>query len=201
VVPLHGSGVALLAILALVVIVSLAVLRPTMIALARAVPGGDEDLHDCANPGAAAALLLVMCVVSVAIWLANPFAAALLVPALHLWMWVVDPEVRLRPAWSLAALLVGLAPPVLLIFYYAHTLGLGPVDVLWNGVLLVAGGHIALLAALEWSVVLGCVVSVVVIGVRELRRPRPEDAPVTVRGPLGYAGPGSLGGTESALRR
>ena len=26
-------------------------------------------------------------------------------------------------------------------------------------------------------------------------------APVTVRGPISYAGPGSLGGTESALRR
>ena len=26
-------------------------------------------------------------------------------------------------------------------------------------------------------------------------------APITVRGPQGYAGPGSLGGTESALRR
>jgi hypothetical protein len=33
------------------------------------------------------------------------------------------------------------------------------------------------------------------------RQPRPEQAPVTVRGPASYAGPGSLGGTESALRR
>jgi len=28
-----------------------------------------------------------------------------------------------------------------------------------------------------------------------------EEAEVTIRGPLTYAGPGSLGGTESALRR
>ena len=34
----------------------------------------------------------------------------------------------------------------------------------------------------------------------EARAPR-GDEPVTVRGPLSYAGPGSLGGTESALRR
>jgi hypothetical protein len=32
------------------------------------------------------------------------------------------------------------------------------------------------------------------------RRPEPEAA-ASVRGPGGYAGPGSLGGTESALRR
>jgi hypothetical protein len=200
-VPLHSSGVALLAIVALVIILSFLVFRPLMIGLVRAAPGGAEDLHEPANQGAAAALLLVMCVVSVAIWVANPFAAALIIPALHLWMWVVDPEVRLRPAASLALLLVGLAPPVLVIIYYAHSLGLGPIDVLWNGVLLIAGGHVALLSALEWSIVLGCAVAVLVIGLRELRQPLPDEAPVTVRGPITYAGPGSLGGTESALRR
>ena len=44
------------------------------------------------------------------------------------------------------------APPVLVVLYYAHTLGLGPVGVLWNGLLLIAGGHVDVLAALEWSV-------------------------------------------------
>jgi hypothetical protein len=38
-----------------------------------------------------------------------------------------------------------------------------------------------------------------------VRRRDPADGdgavPITVRGPAGYAGPGSLGGTESALRR
>jgi hypothetical protein len=33
------------------------------------------------------------------------------------------------------------------------------------------------------------------------RRPEPVVATASVRGPLGYAGPGSLGGTKSALRR
>jgi hypothetical protein len=73
--------------------------------------------------------------------------------------------------------------------------------VAWNVLLLIAGGHVSLVAALVWSVVLGCSLAAVSIGVRSVRRPRPEDAPVTVRGPITYAGPGSLGGTESALRR
>ena len=32
-------------------------------------------------------------------------------------------------------------------------------------------------------------------------RAHDDDIPITVRGPKSYAGPGSLGGTESALRR
>ena len=67
--------------------------------------------------------------------------------------------------------------------------------------LLLAGGGVGVVAALEWSVVLGCTFSVVAIAVQAARQPQPEDAPVTIRGPVTYAGPGSLGGTESALRR
>jgi hypothetical protein len=151
--------------------------------------------------GAAAAVLLVMCAISLAIWVMNPFAAALIVPALHLWMWIVEPDVRLRSPVSIALLLVGLVPMALVILYYASQFDLGPVGVLWSGVLLIAGGGLGMPALLEWSVVAGCAVSVVVIGARAARSAAPEPAPVTVRGPITYAGPGSLGGTKSALRR
>jgi hypothetical protein len=57
------------------------------------------------------------------------------------------------------------------------------------------------MAVLELSVFLGCAGSVAAIAIRGARQRRPEQAPVTVRGPVTYAGPGSLGGTESALRR
>jgi hypothetical protein len=42
---------------------------------------------------------------------------------------------------------------------------------------------------------------VISIALSALREPRAEPVPVTVRGPITYAGPGSLGGTKSALRR
>jgi hypothetical protein len=48
---------------------------------------------------------------------------------------------------------------------------------------------------------MGCVVSAGGIVVALARLPRPEQQPVTVRGPVTYAGPGSLGGTKSAMRR
>ncbi len=200
-VPLRSTGVVL--IIAAVVIIGLAffAVRPLIIWLggAKRVARVRDDASDCL--GAAAALLLVMCVTALAIWVTNPFAAALVIPALHLWMWLVDPEVRLHPAGALALLLGGLVPPVLLILFYAHQLSLGPIDLVWNVLLLLAGGHLALVVAIEYSVLLGCLVSAALIARRELSAPRPEDAPVTVRGPITYAGPGSLGGTESAIRR
>lgn len=156
---------------------------------------------DAASPGAAAALLLVLCLVTLLIWVSNPFAAALIVPALHLWMWIVGPEQRLRAPWAVLLFVVGLAPGVLAGLYYATVLGLGPAPAVWNAVLMLAGGGYGVLAALEWSVVLGCAVSLALMMVRIARQPRPADVPVTVRGPITYAGPGSLGGPSSAFRR
>jgi hypothetical protein len=155
-----------------------------------------------ANPGAAAALLVVACAVSLALWVSNPFAAALLVPALHLWMWVVAPDARMNPALRLALLLAGIAPVALAIAYYMVTLSFNPVSYAWDLVLMTAGGQLGVIAALEWCVALGCMVSVGAIGAWAVRHEHElEQIPVTVRGPVTYAGPGSLGGTESALRR
>jgi hypothetical protein len=140
-------------------------------------------------------------VVALTLWLSNPFAAILIVPALHLWMWIVVPEVRL-PGPAVAVLLLGgLALPGLVAFEYAQTLGLGPLTVAWSWVLLLAGGGVGIASAIEWSVFLGCVISVVVLAIRAVSQPQPEQAPVTIRGPVTYAGPGSLGGTKSALHR
>jgi hypothetical protein len=189
-------------VLALVLVLSFWFLRPLCLRLVARFAGPAGTRRGSAGEGAGAALLLVICLAALVIWLANPFAAALMVPALHLWMWVVDPDVRIPRSLAALMILIGLAPPVLVVVYYAHALGLSPVDVVWNGALLIAGGHLGLLAAVQWSVVLGCVASVAVIVRRAERRAGPEESEVaSVRGPLGYAGPGSLGGTESALRR
>jgi hypothetical protein len=198
-IALHGGGIALLATLACLVVAGLVWLRPLLIATV-GLPGGRAGEEPHAD-GAAAALLLVLCVVSLLVWFANPFAAVLLVPALHLWMWIVVPEVRLPRLVVIALLLAGFALPVVVGLSYALTLGLGPLQMAWSWVLLLAGGAVGVLGALEWSVVLGCAFSVIALAWRAERAPRPEPVPVTIRGPAGYAGPGSLGGTESALRR
>jgi hypothetical protein len=159
-----------------------------------------------ASPGAAAAFLLVLCAVALVIWVENPFAAGLVVLALHFWMWIVGPEQRFRAPWVILLFLAGLAPGVIAAVYYATALGLGPAEAAWNAVLMLAGGSVSVLSAIEWSVVLGCVVSLAVMIVRIVRqpRPRPAEMPITFRGaggPFINAGSGSLGETRSALRR
>lgn len=209
---LGGRAVAILIGLGLVIVLgSVAVVwlgRRMWSGSAAAEPPGrhrrrPEVPDDAASPGAAAALMLVLCVVTLAIWLENPFAAALLILPLHFWMWIVAPEQRLRAPWAVLLLLAGLVPGVLAVVYYAMVMGLGPAPAAWNAVLMLAGGDFSVIAALEWSIVLGCVVSLALMIVRIARQPRPADFPVTVRGPITYAGPGSLGatGTKSAIRR
>ena len=72
-------------------------------------------------------------------------------------------------------------------------------------VLLVAGGHVGFAAALLWTLALGCAAATVMLAVTisspSLGSGGEDDDEITIRGPLSYAGPGSLGGTESALRR
>jgi Peptidase family M28 len=159
---------------------------------------------DAASPGAAAALLLVLCVISLVIWVSNPYAAGLIVPALHLWMWIVAPERSPRPPVAVVMFAAGLAPGVVALLYYANTMGLRPAAAVWNAVLMLAGGDVRAVTALEWSIVLGCTVSLALMIVRIVRQPRPADLPVSVGGPVTVAGVGgaeSLGGIGSALRQ
>jgi Peptidase family M28 len=137
---------------------------------------------DAASPGAAAALLLVLCVISLIIWVGNPYAAGLIVPALHLWLWIVAPERRPPPPLAVVMFAAGLAPGVVALLYYATTMGLGPAAAIWNAVLMRAGGDVSAVAALEWSVVLGCAVSLALIIVRTARPSRPAGLPVQVGG-------------------
>ena len=105
--------------------------------------------------------------------------------------------------WAVLLFAAGLLPGALAALYYANALGLGPAAAAWNAVLMLAGGSVSVTSAIEWSVVLGCAVSLALMIVRIARqpRPRPVETAITMRGPLTYAGPGSLGGTKSAVRR
>jgi hypothetical protein len=189
-VPLRTSGTVLLIVVACVIAIVFWLLTRTGV-LVKA--NGD--------PGAATALLIVMCALAIAIWVTNPFAAALLVPALHLWMWVLMPQTRMHPALRAGLLVAGMAPPLLVLVYYTTTLGFNPITFAWTEAMMIASGQISPLVALEWCAVAACAVWGIAIAAWGARLERQQEAPVTVRGPVTYAGPGSLGGTKSALRR
>ena len=151
------------------------------------------------------AMLLVLLAVTVLVWAINPFTALLLLPATHLWLLVVSPELRPRPPAALVLVAVGLLPLMLFMSFYAHQLGFGLGGLAWTAVLLLAGGSVGLGAAILWSLAAGCAVACALVALLPWARPassrRGAPSEVTIRGPLTYAGPGSLGGTESALRR
>ena len=150
-------------------------------------------------------LLLVLLPVALIVWVGNPFTSLLLVLAAHLWLLLASPELRPRRLGALGLVAGSLLPLGLLIAFYAHQLGLGLGGVAWGALQLVAGGHVSLPGALLWSITCGCAAGALLLALR----PAPEliggssgeGGQGTIRGPLSYAGPGSLGGTESALRR
>lgn len=195
-VPLDGAAVGVLVALALALVVGWAAVRPLLLRMwgVRGDPG---------SPGAAAAVNLVLVLVVAAVWVLNPFAALLLLPVVHAALLLTAPELRVRRGAALAIAGLALAPLVLVGLYYAIALGYGPLDMVWTAVLLAAGGGLGLPALAAWCLLAGALVCALSV-VRHrgpLARAEPPEPGPRIRGPVTYAGPGSLGGTESALRR
>jgi len=170
-------------------------LRPAALRLLRA------GAVDCSQPGAAIGVVLVAAAVAVAIWIVNPYAAALLIPALHIWLFALAPDLRMARALRLTVVGLGLVPVAAVALALTRALGLGTIDAAWQLVVLTGGGHISALGLLLWSVFAGCAVAALLVAGSSRRLADDDEIPITVRGPKTYAGPGSLGGTESALRR
>jgi hypothetical protein len=167
---------------------------------------------------AALGMLLVLGGLTVVVWVSDPLTALLLIPALNLWLLLAARPIG---AWgagaregriqALVLVALGMVPLALLMAFYAHQLNLGLGGVAHTALLLLAGGRIGLAGAVLWSVAFGCLAAALLIalapsgsGEDDAGEPHewPGDrAPIKIRGPLSYAGPGSLGGTESSLRR
>jgi hypothetical protein len=190
---LDGAGIASMVAVGLVAIVGWLALRPLALRVAQARAAPDA-------PGAGAAVLLALALLSAAVWIANPFAAALLLPGLHLALLLLAPELRLRRWLQVVAVGLALAPFAMIVTYYADQFGLSLGEVAWGALLLVVGGGVGVPGVLAWCLGLGLLGDVLAILYARSRRASGPEAPRT-RGPVSYAGPGSLGGTESALRR
>jgi hypothetical protein len=157
------------------------------------------------NPAAGAAGAAVgalVCGIALAVWVVNPYAAALLLPAAHLWLFLGAPQTRLRGRVAWLALAAGLLAPLLVFAYQMRALGAGPVELARMWLVATAGGHVSAWTALAVGALAGCIATLVWIlrARRRIAAAAPVERPRT-RGPAGYAGPGSLGGTESALKR
>jgi hypothetical protein len=195
--PVDAAAVAVMAACALALVVAWVAVRPLLLRLwgVRGHPG---------SPGAAAGLALVLVALVTAVWVVNPFAAVLLLAPLHGWVLLAAPEVRIRRGAALAVVAVTLVPLAVVVLYFMLAFGYGPLDLLWNGLLVAVGGQVGLAGVAAWCLLAGCLASVLAIirAQDPLGEPgQPAEGRPRIRGPLTYAGPGSLGGTESALRR
>jgi hypothetical protein len=199
--PIDGAGAACLAATVLIGLGLAFFVRPRLTGGLGAAARGPG----LAAGGAAAATGLMLAVTTLAVWAFNPYAAAVLLPAAHAWLLVPAPGRRLSRGLTVpATLAVGVGLPLMLIAYYVYAWGLGPLDVLWQAFGLIAGGALGWGAALTVSLFVGalCATAAILRTRRALADTSPVDEDrLTTRGPRTYAGPGSLGGTESALRR
>ncbi len=195
------AGAVVIAVALVATAVAFRLLRPLGVQVASGI-GWRRTPTSPLIEGASVALSVVMCGLTLIVWAFNPFAAALLVPALHVWLWLGSPAIVASRVRALALVLAGLILPLLIAVYYMLALGLTPWHFVWSLTLGLAGGAVGVGTGLSWCVALGVLAGAVVLLARAAGAgAAAADAPVTVRGPLGYAGPGSLGGTESALRR
>ena len=163
----------------------------------------DARLRRPEEPGAAVAVALTVSLSSLALWVLNPYAGLLAVPAAHLWMLAV----LMRPVPSRRARLVmvaaGLLAPLLVTVYYLFALSLDPLHGAWYLLMLVTGHSVGIATALAGCLLLAALGATVEVTWRVPgeKEPAPGEQGPSVYGPGAYAGPGSLGGTGSALRR
>jgi hypothetical protein len=199
-IPLDGSAITALVAVALTFVLAWLLWGALVRRLGISSPARRPDPDVAGLP-----LQLLLTGLAIVVWIGNPYTALLLIPALHLWLALASPELRPRRPGALAIVLIGLVPLALLMTFYARQLGLGPAAFAWDTVLLLAGGHIGLGSALLWSLAFGCAASAAMVAALPVEAhalPQAgDDTEITIRGPMSYAGPGSLGGTESALRR
>jgi len=193
--PVAAGGAVALVSTAVVAAVGWFGLRPLL--LRRLAVAGSP-----AAGGLGAATGLVITGLTALVWLVNPYAAALLLPAAHLWLLAASPTSRLRGPAAAVPVIGGLLLPALVVVHYARALELDPLSLAWLVTLITANGHVSPLAVLATALWLACLIGLLrVVRVRGRLAAEAEPERMRTRGPAGYAGPGSLGGTKSAVRR
>jgi hypothetical protein len=160
-----GAGSWLLVlVLTLVLVGGTAAARPF---LTREVAG----LHRPTLPAIAFGVFAVLLLTIVLLFVLDPLAAYLLLPALAAWPLAVSPIPVVRPLHRVGLFLLGAALPVAGVVTVASSLDVGVLQLPWWLVLLVAGGHVTPVAMLVVSLVAGAAIAVALSLVPPVRNP------------------------------
>ena len=148
----------------------------------------------------AAAAGILGCLALLGLWFGNPYMTLLLAPTAHVWLLPARASGPPKPRRIALVALLALVPATAAVAAVGFALDLG-VETPWHLILMLADGHIGVVSALLWCAMFGGLIACV--GAAGAAKPPdigPSRAgPRSVRGPSGYAGPGSLGGTPSSL--
>ena len=152
------------------------------------------------NPAAGAAgaaVGAIVCAVALAVWVVNPYAAALLLPAAHLWLFLGAPQTRLRGALGWLALAAGLRRARARARRRDARARVGPLELARLWLVATAGGHVSAWSALAVGALAGCVAALVrillarrrIAAVAPRRRGRARAGPATTPGRARSAAP------------
>jgi hypothetical protein len=126
----------------------------------------DPELERPLDLGAGVALGLVIAAGSLLLWLVNPYAGLLVVPAAHLWMLLALTR-PLPPRRGRAVLIaLGAAPAVLVAVYYLFALSVDPLSGLWYLLMLVTGHSVGIVTSLIACVMLAAACATVETALR-----------------------------------
>ena len=126
----------------------------------------DRELESEPDLAAGVALGLTVAAGSLLLWLVNPFAGLLVVPAAHLWMLLALTRPLPGRRVRIALIAVGLAPGALVAIYYMFALSLNPLSGLWYLLMLVTGHSVGLLTSLIACVMLAAACATVETALR-----------------------------------
>jgi len=145
--PLDGPALGVLAGIAVAMVLSFLLAR-----WLAARP--DPELSETPDLGAGVALGLTVAAGSILLWLVDPYAGLLAVPAAHLWMLLALtrplPDRRVRAA----LIAVGILPALLVAIYFMFALSVDPLSGLWYLLMLVTGQSVGILTSLIACVML-----------------------------------------------
>jgi hypothetical protein len=154
----------------------------------------DRSLITPAGPGPAVAVVVVLSVASLALWLVNPYAGLLVVPAAHLWMLAVLSSAQPRRRVRALLLALGALPVLLVTLYYLIALSMDPLSGAWYLLMLVTGHSVSLATSLISCLMLGVLGAASELVARAPARPgadAPDRGPA-LSAPGSYAGAGLL---------
>ena len=126
----------------------------------------DRELEGEPDLGAGVALGLTIAAGSLLLWLVNPFAGLLVVPAAHLWMLLALTRPLPGRRVRIALIAVGLTPAVLVAIYYMFALSVDPLSGVWYLLMLVTGHSVGLLTSLIACVMLAAACATVETALR-----------------------------------